>query len=93
MSDPSTAAGGSRLEFPCRFPIKAMGLAEDGFDVLVVSIVRRHVPQLAEGAVQTRLSRGGKYVSVTVTIEAGSREQLDRIYYDLSAHERIIMAL
>ena len=52
------------FEFPCQFSVKAMGLAADDFDALVVSIVSRHVPGLGEGAVQTRPSSGGKYLSV-----------------------------
>ena len=82
----------SLMEFPCSFPIKAMGKAVDDFDVLVVEIVRKHHPGLTEGAVKTRPSREGKYISVTVTINAQSREQLDNIYLDLTAHERVLMA-
>lgn len=81
------------LEFPCRFSIKAMGLATPEFDATVVEIVRRHAPDLGEGAVQTRPSNGGKYLAVTVTIEARSREQLDAIYQELTAHEQILMSL
>jgi putative lipoic acid-binding regulatory protein len=81
------------LAFPCRFPIKAMGLAETDFDALVTSIIRRYVPHLPEGAVASRASRGGKYLAVTVTIEATSREQLDAIYRDLAGHARVLMAL
>ncbi|MEX2523509.1 MAG: DUF493 domain-containing protein [Gammaproteobacteria bacterium] len=75
------------------FPVKAMGAAEEDFDGLVVSLVRRHSPDLAESAVKTRLSRNGNYMSVTVTVEARSREQLDAIYTDLTAHERVLIAL
>ena len=83
----------SLLEFPCDFPIKAMGKSEDNFDALVVGIVRRHCPDLLEGAVKSRLSRKGNYVSVTVTIQAESRSQLDNIYMDLTANEKVLMAL
>ena len=83
----------SLLEFPCDFPIKAMGKSEENFDALVVGIVRKHCPDLMEGAVKSRLSREGNYVSVTVTIQAESRNQLDRIYMELSAHEKVLMAL
>ena len=83
----------SLMEFPCNFPIKAMGKAGNDFDALVVSIVRRHSPDIIEGAVKTRLSKGGKYLSVTVTINAQNREQLDNIYLDLTADQRVIMAL
>jgi len=84
---------GSLLKFPCEFPIKAMGKAEDDFDALVVALIRKHSPDLTEGAVTSRYSNGGRYVSVTVTILAESREQLDSIYMDLSAEKRILMAL
>ena len=83
----------SALQFPCRFPIKAMGKADSDFDALVVSLIRRHSPDINEGAVQTRLSRRGRYMSVTVTIEAQNRTQLDAIYMDLSSHDRVLVAL
>lgn len=81
------------LEFPCQFPIKAMGKSGAQFDVTVVEIVRRHVDDLKEGAVSSRPSKGGKYMSVTVVIEATSRAQLDAIYQDLTDHPEILMAL
>jgi putative lipoic acid-binding regulatory protein len=81
------------LEFPCAFPIKAMGRSEPGFDDLVVEIVRRHTPDLPEEAVKTRASRGGKWVSVTVTIQATSKQQLDAIYQALTDHEKVVMCL
>jgi len=83
----------SLLQFPCSFPIKAMGRAEADFDALVVEIVRRHVPNLMESAVVTHPSKGGKWVSVTVTIQATSREQLDAIYQALTDHDKVVMAL
>jgi len=83
----------SPLSFPCPFPIKAMGRDEDDFDALVVGIVRKHVRNISENAVKTRASHAGKYMSVTVTIQAMSRAQLDKIYLDLTAHERVLMAL
>jgi putative lipoic acid-binding regulatory protein len=83
----------SLLEFPCDFAIKAMGRDEPGFDLLVVELVRRHAPDLHEGAVSSRLSKGGKWVSVTVNLQAQSKSQLDAIYQDLTAHEKVVMAL
>ena len=83
----------SLLEFPCEFPIKVMGLASHGFDDLVVEIVRRHVTDLQDGAVRAKPSRAGKYVSLTVTVQAASQDQLDRLYVELSAHERVLMVL
>lgn len=81
------------FNFPCEFPIKAMGLAQENFDELVVTIIRRHCQDLTENAVITRASKGGKYISVTVTITAHSRAQLDVLYTELSQHEQVLMVL
>jgi len=86
-------ANDSILVFPCEFPIKAMGKAETDFDSLVVGLVRKHYPDLLEGAVKTRLSNGGHYMAVTVTINAQSRQQLDDIYMELTAENRVLVAL
>ena len=83
----------SLLSFPCAFPIKAMGKADDGFDAFIVEIVRKFSPDLREGAVKSRLSKEGRYVSVTVTIQAQSQQQLDNIYMQLTAEKRVLMAL
>jgi len=85
----------SPLRFPCRFPIKAIGAAvpEAGFAELVLGIVSRHAPGLDPDAVTVRRSATGKWLSVTVVVEAHSRDQLDAIYRDLSGHERVVMAL
>ena len=92
MSNESTNED-TLLEFPCTFSVKSMGLANTGFDQVVVEIVRRHAPDLGEGAVTTRNSKGEKYVSVTVTLTAQSKAQLDAIYQDLTNCEQVIMSL
>jgi len=83
----------SLLTFPCDFHIKVMGKAEPGFDAIVAELVRRHAPDLSEGAITSRASSGGKWISVTVVLKAESKAQLDAIYLDLTAHEKIVMAL
>ena len=83
----------SLLEFPCDFPIKAMGLAVQDFERRVTELVRRHAPDLGEGAVRSRPSQGGKYLAVTITVRATSRAQLDAIYQELSNCETVLMAL
>jgi len=81
------------LKFPCTFPIKAMGKADPGFEMLVLELVRRHAPEADHKAVKTRPSKGGKWLAVTVTIEATDKDQLDAIYQALTDHEKIVMAL
>jgi putative lipoic acid-binding regulatory protein len=83
----------SLLEFPCQFAIKVMGRTSPELDVSVVEIIRRHSPDLREGAVTSRPSKGGNYTAITVMIEASSREQLDAIYHDLTASPHVLMAL
>jgi len=77
------------LEFPCDYPIKAMGETTEQLDAIVVEIVRRHVDDIAEGAVSTKQSSGGKFTSITVNIRVNSKPQLDAIYQELSNHELI----
>ncbi len=81
------------LEFPCEFSVKAMGLATDEFETLVVDIVSHHVPDLHHSASKSRPSSNGKYLSVTVTFTAENKAQLDAMYIELSAHDSVIMAL
>ncbi len=83
----------SPLQFPCTFPIKAVGKATPELDIQIIEIVRRHVEDINEGAIKTRPSKAGNYLSVTVTIEATSQEQLDAIYQDLTDCPEVIMAL
>ena len=81
------------LQFPCAFPIKAIGLAEGDFEALVIEIVSRHAPDLDPATLSVRDSSGGKWISVTLTIQATSKAQLDAIYRDLTAHQRVVWAL
>lgn len=81
------------FNFPCDFPIKIMGRCDCELESLVVEIINRHVEDLGEGAVKIRPSGKGNFVSVTVTVKAHSREQLDNIYLELTAREEVLMAL
>ena len=81
------------FEFPCHFPIKAMGKTNAELPVVVTEIVRRHVSEFDEASLKTRFSKDGNYVSVTVIIEADSKQQLDAIYQDLTDHPHILWAL
>lgn len=81
------------LEFPCQFPIKAMGKAEVELDLLVVEIIGRHTDSVTPNSVSVRPSKNGTYLSVTVVITATSKPQLDAIYRDLSGHPHILMVL
>ena len=83
----------SAIKFPCDFPIKMMGLDTPEFHATARALIERHVGPIEDNAVRSALSSNGKYVSITVTIIATSQRQLDDIYRDVSAHEKVLMAL
>lgn len=83
----------SLLEFPCKFPIKVMGAAIPEFRDRVLKIARRHAPDLSEDAVTERSSRAGRYTSLNIVVDATSREQLDRLYRDLTGCELVAVVL
>jgi putative lipoic acid-binding regulatory protein len=85
--------GGSPLTFPTLFPIKVMGRREDGFAQAINEVVLRHAPDFDPATMQMRPSKAGNYLSLTVTINARSREQLDALYRELTGHPMVMMVL
>lgn len=83
----------SLLEFPTDFPIKVVGEMRDGFLQVVIDIVMRHAPDFDAAGVTQKASSGGKYVSLTCTVNATSRSQLDDLYRELSGHPMIRVVL
>ncbi|NMF97014.1 DUF493 domain-containing protein [Aromatoleum toluolicum] len=81
------------LEFPCDFPIKIMGARVDEFAQVVVDVVRRHAPDFDPATVQMRPSSKGNYLSLTCTVRAESKAQLDALYRELSAHPLVKVVL
>lgn len=81
------------LEFPCDFPIKIMGMHQDDFARSMVEIVLRHAPDFAAESVEMRASATGKYLSLTCTIRATSRVQLDNLYLELTSHPLVKVVL
>ena len=86
-------AAASLLLFPCAFPIKVMGRTQDGFAQAIVAVVTRHAADFDPATLEMRSSSTGKYLSVTATINATSRAQLDDLYRDLTAHPMVTMVL
>jgi putative lipoic acid-binding regulatory protein len=70
-----------------------MGKSGLALEVAVLEIFRRHAPDFAEDAVTFAASKKGTYTSITVTITAQNKQQLDNIYHDLTACEHVLYAL
>jgi len=81
------------LQFPMDFPIKIMGDNRLEFEPQMIAIVRTHAPDFDLGTVEVRQSRAGKYLSLTVTVRAQSRAQLDAIYLELTRHPLVKVVL
>ena len=84
----------SLIEYPSRFPIKVMGTKVDGFVHAVTQIAEQFDPGFdPASSLELRESSGGKYLGVTITITATSREQLDEIYRTLTSHPMVKVVL
>lgn len=81
------------LQFPCDFPIKVMGRRQDGFAQAMLEVVLRHAPDFDAAAMEMRPSAKGNYMSLTCTVRAVSRAQLDALYAELSAHPLVKVVL
>ena len=88
-----TAPTDSLIVYPSQFPIKVMGQRVEGFVHAVTVIARAFDPQFDASTVELRESKGGKYLGVTITVTATSREQLDELYRTLSTHPMVKVVL
>jgi putative lipoic acid-binding regulatory protein len=83
----------SLIEYPSAFPIKVMGVQVEGFVEAMVSVARQFDPAFDAASVEQRPSSGGKYLGLTLTVTATSREQLDELYRTLSTHPMVKVVL
>jgi len=83
----------SLIEYPSQFPIKVMGENVEGFALSVVRVAQQFDPAFDASTVETRPSKAGKYLGVTITVTATSREQLDELYRTLSTHPLVKVVL
>ncbi len=88
-----TSAERSLIAYPSQFPIKVMGARVEGFVHAVTTIARHFDPNFDASTIELRESSGGKYLGVTITVMATSREQLDELYRTLSTHPMVKVVL
>jgi len=81
------------FEFPCEFPVKAMGRSGPELEVAVLEIVNRHVDGLTEGCVKFNQSSNGKFTSITITFTAHSKDHLDKIYLELTSCQHVLYCI
>ena len=77
------------ITYPCDFPIKVMGLMQEDFTNTMIALTQVHDPAFDASKVEMRPSSKGNYLSLTLTVHATSREQLDNLYRALSTHPSV----
>ena len=83
----------SLISYPSAFPIKVMGAQVAGFEDAMVVIARHFDAAFDVSTIERRPSKGGKYMGLTLTVTATSREQLDELYRTLSTHPMVKVVL
>jgi len=83
----------SLIEYPCEFPLKIFGLQQAGFAQAVLEVVGKHDTGFTAASMEMRASKNARYISLTCTIRATSREQLDAVYQELCDHPMVVMVL
>ena len=83
----------SLLNFPTDYPIKVIGRPSDEFRARVHATVLRHVPLLDAERISERLSASGNFLSISYTILAESREQVEALAADLKACEGVMLLI
>ncbi len=90
---PATPRQESLIDYPSLFPIKVMGEKADGLVHAITAVARQFDPAFDASTIELRESSGGKYLGVTITVTATSREQLDELYRTLSTHPMVRVVL
>jgi putative lipoic acid-binding regulatory protein len=83
----------SLIEYPSKFPIKVMGNRVEGLVHAITRIALQFDPDFDASTIELRESKGGKYLGITITVNATSREQLDELYRTLSTHPMVKVVL
>lgn len=91
--EPVGSGAETLLEFPCEFPLKIMGLAQDNLAQEVLGVVHQYAPDYDGKSMEMRASSSGKYVSLTCTVNAQSKAQLDDLYRALTSHPLVKVVL
>jgi putative lipoic acid-binding regulatory protein len=83
----------SLIEYPSLFPIKVMGEHNEHLVHEITKIAEQFDPSFDASTVELRPSSTGKYLGVTVTVTATSREQLDNLYRAFTSHPMVKVVL
>ena len=83
----------TQLSFPCEFPLKILGWADQSIEEYVLPVLYKYIPELSEDAIRINHSKAQKYVSLTVKFQAQNQAQLDGLYQELKNLPPVLMTL
>ncbi len=81
------------IDYPSRYALKVFGTPGAEFERAVLELLRARCPQAEHIEIGRRLSKGGKYLALTLTFTVYSQRQLEEIYQDLYDCELVVMSL
>lgn len=82
-----------KIEFPCAYPIKVLGLNTDDFETVIIEVFHRHAPGFDSDTVLIKKSGKGTFSSLNITITATGPKQLDALHKDLLATGLVKMVI
>jgi putative lipoic acid-binding regulatory protein len=83
----------SIIKFPCDFTVKIMGKSAGDFEKIAVDIVKKHFPKTDNSCIQKKFSKDNNFLSLSITVHAQSKMQLDALYQELTNTKEVLMAL
>jgi putative lipoic acid-binding regulatory protein len=90
---PAGPPGEQLLQFPTDYPIKIVGRPSAEFRARIHAVVLKHVPNVETDRISERLSENGNFLSISYTIVAESRVQVEGLARDLVATEGVLMVI
>lgn len=83
----------SIMKFPCEFTYKAFGKNNEQFINSVKKIFDQEHPETTPDSWQKKTSKDGNYLSISITVNAESKQKLDAVYMLMTKDDHILMAL
>ena len=82
-----------KIEFPCDYPIKVLGRSSDAFRGIILEVFERHAPGFDQETITVKDSAKGTFTSLTITITATGKDQLEALHEDLIATGHVQMVI
>jgi uncharacterized protein len=82
-----------KIEFPCEYPIKVLGRSSDAYREIIFEVFEQHAPGFDRENIQVKDSAKGTFTSLTITITATGKDQLQALHEDLMATGHVQMVI